>query len=145
MSSSKRPRPAPDELIEDAILYDILASSEDEIAAELREVGSSPDEAVATARRAVANAEAECGRRRLAAAKRGVAAFRSPPPVVSLADVQRQRTRLDEMKRNAPGASGMMMAARKSEGLSKRDEEGLLDDLADLERLEREDDEGSER
>ncbi len=49
------------------------------------------------------------------------------------------------MKRNAPGASGMMMAARKSEGLSKRDEEGLLDDLADLERLEREDDEGSER
>jgi len=92
MSSSKRPRPAPEDLIEDAILDDILASSEDEIAAELRDGGSSPDEAVARARRAVADAEAECGRRRLAAAKRGVAAFRSSAPVVSLADVQRQRT-----------------------------------------------------
>jgi hypothetical protein len=31
----------------------------------------------------------------------------------------------------------MMMAARKGEGLSESDLEGLLDDLAELERLER--------
>lgn len=39
----------------------------------------------------------------------------------------------------------MMMAARKGEGLSERDEEGLLEDLADLERLsKRQDGDGEE-
>ena len=32
----------------------------------------------------------------------------------------------------------MMMAAREGEGLSDSDAEGLIDDLAELERLERE-------
>jgi hypothetical protein len=32
----------------------------------------------------------------------------------------------------------MMMAARKGEGLSESDEQGLIEDLAELERLERE-------
>lgn len=143
MTASKKPRPA-ENLIEDAILDDLLSLSAEDVEAELREEGLSPDDAVAKAKRALANAEAESGRRRLAAAKQGAEAFRTErSPVVSLGDRERQKSRLDDMKRSAPGASGMMMAARKSEGLSQRDEEVLLDDLADLERLEQEDDEGS--
>ena len=144
MSASKKPQPSPAELIEDAILDDILALTAEEAATELREVGITPENAVARVRRAIENAQTEYGRRRLAAAKQGVAAFRTGrSDVVPLADRQRQRSRLEAMRHNAPSASGMMMAARKAEVLSQRDEEGLLDDLADLERLEQEDEGGT--
>jgi hypothetical protein len=36
----------------------------------------------------------------------------------------------------------MMMAARKGEGLSDSDLEGLIEDMAELERLERDKDDG---
>lgn len=145
MSASKKPQVSPAALIGDAILEDTLSLSPEDAAAELRDAGIAPEDAVARVRRAVADAEMDCARRRMESAKEGVAAFRaSRSDVIPLADRQRQRARLEEMKRSAPGASGMMMAARKSEGLSQRDEEGLLDDLADLERLEREDDEGAQ-
>ncbi len=140
MSASKRLIPPPADLIEDAILDDMLALSAEDIAIELQQAGMTPDDTVANFRRAVAEAEAQCGRRRLAAARQGVAALREKQAeVVPLDDRQRQRSRLEEMRRQAAGAAGMMMAARKSEGLSHRDEDGLLDDLAHLERLERED------
>lgn len=41
------------------------------------------------------------------------------------------------MRSKAPDASSMTLATRKAEGLAPLDEDGLLDDLADLERLER--------
>lgn len=144
MTTPGKPAKSPEALLEDAILDDILGMSEEEASQELRDIGSSPEEAVARVRRVVENVTAECARRKMEDAKAGVASFKSQATrIVSLDERRRQALRLQEMKRNEPGAAGMMMAARKSTGLSERDEEGLLDDLADLERLEREDGEGS--
>lgn len=143
MSASKKPVASPSALMEDAFLDDMLDLSPEDAAAELREGGFDPGEALQRGRRAAVDADADCARRRMADAKAGLAAFRAAPRVVSLGDRQQQRRRLDEMRSRTPSASGMTLAARKAEGLSSRDEGGLLDDLADLERLEREDGEGS--
>jgi hypothetical protein len=49
------------------------------------------------------------------------------------------------MKSAGPGnAPEMMMAARKGKGLSKSDEDGLLDDLAQLQALEAKESEAGE-
>ena len=120
--------------IEDAFLDNILETSEADLREELVEEGRSPDEVVALMKARLAAAHAECAQARLSEAREGLAAFRKDDKIVPL-DLARQRERLAAMRSRAPAASGMMMAARKGEGLSERDEEGLLGDLADLERL----------
>ena len=139
MSASKRAVTSPAALVEDAVFDDLLSSSAEDAAAELHELGIAPEEAVERARQMITDAQVECARHRMTAAKARLAEFRVVAPnVVSLADRERQRARLNMMKRQATELTGMTIAARKSEGLSERDEEGLLDDLADLERMERE-------
>lgn len=120
--------------IEDAFLDNILETSEADLREELVEEGRSPDEVVALMKARLVAAHAECAQARLSEAREGLAAFRKDDKIVPL-DLARQRERLAAMRSRAPAASGMMMAARKGEGLSERDEEGLLGDLADLERL----------
>ena len=146
MTTPSKPVSSPAALLEDAILDDIIGMSVEEATEELREVGSSPEAALSRVKAAIDAATSDCARRRMDEAKAGVAAFRSQVPgTVSLDERRAQARRLTEMMSRGPSVAGMTMAARKSEGLSDRDEEGLLEDLADLERLEREDDEGSRR
>ncbi|TXN21842.1 hypothetical protein [Methylobacterium sp. WL19] len=138
-------KPTPEEALanfEDAMLENLLATSDEDLRAEVIDEGGSPDAVVATMRARLAAAAEECTRMRLGEAKAGLEAFRAggETKVVPF-DVTRQRERLAAMRRGDPAASGMMMAARKGQGLSEGDEEGLLQDLADLDRL----DEASDR
>ena len=55
-------------------------------------------------------------------------------------DREAARARFEKIRSQDPElASKMLLAARKGEGLSERDMEGLLEDLAKLERLDGED------
>lgn len=134
MTAGKSTPRTPLDHIEEAFLDNILETSEADLREEFVEEGRSPDEVVALMQARLAAAHAECAQARMAQAREGLAAFRREEKVVPL-DLARQRERLAAMRLRAPAASGMMMAARKGEGLSERDEEGLLEDLADLERL----------
>ena len=65
---------------------------------------------------------------------------RSQPTVVSSAERESVRAKLHDMRAGKGGnASGLMMAARKGGGLSESDEEGAVDDMAELEALEAQD------
>jgi len=133
ITGKSTPRTPLDE-IEDAFLEDILASSEEELRAEFVDAGCSPEKVVEQMKARLDAAREECAQARMGDARAGLAAFRREGAVVPL-DLARERERLAAMRARAPAAAGMMMAARKGEGLSERDEEGLLGDLADLERL----------
>lgn len=135
--STQKPAPgSPLSNLDDAFLENILEAPENDLRAELIEEGQSPDEVIARTRALLQAAEEECASLRLRSAKRQFAAFQEDGQrtVLSL-DRDKQRARLAAMRSGASAAAGMMMAARKGNGLSERDEEGLLDDLADLERL----------
>ncbi|MCE4224935.1 hypothetical protein HCU64_14325 [Methylobacterium sp. C25] len=134
--SADKPKPHPLALIDDAFLDNILETSEQDLRAELSEEGLSPDEILGGLRSMISLAEKECVQARLAKAKADLASFREADrPALPVEDLQKRRERLAAMRMRAPAATGMMMAARKGEGLSDRDNEGLLDDLADLDRL----------
>ena len=91
---------------------------------------------------ALAEAKKSCGKLRLEQAKAAVATHVSEASNVSSIDRERVRSKLDAMRSGAgENVAGMMMAARKGKKLSDRDEEGTLDDLAQLEALENEGDE----
>ena len=135
--STQKPSPeSPSSNLDDAFLENILESPENDLRAELIEEGQSPDEVISRTRALLRAAEEECASLRLKNAKRQLEAFREDGQrnVLPL-HRDKQRARLAAMRSGAPAAEGMMMAARKGNGLSERDEEGLLDDLADLERL----------
>lgn len=134
MTARKTIPGSPLDHIEDAFLENIVESSEADLREEFVEEGRSPDEVVAQMKSRLAMAHEECTQARLVKAREGLAAFRRDETIVPL-DLARQRERLAAMRSRTPAASGMMMAARKGEGLSERDETGLLEDLADLERL----------
>jgi hypothetical protein len=134
MTAAKTTSGSPLDHIKDAFLDNILETSEADLREEFVEEGRSPDEVVALMKARLAAAHEVCAQARMSEARAGLAAFRKEEKVVPL-DLARQRERLAAMRSRAPAASGMMMAARKGEGLSERDEEGLLEDLADLERL----------
>ena len=128
--------------IEDAFQDNILEMSEEDLDAEVIADGGSPDAVLAMMRARLAAATEECMRMRLGEAKAGLEAFRAggEAKVVPF-DVARQRERLAAMRQGSPSVAGMMMAARKGDGSWTSDEEGLLEDLADLDRL----DEASDR
>jgi hypothetical protein len=135
MSGSK------DELraIEDALIESIMGASPEETVTELRGQGIDPDEGVILLDRMAAEALAAVKRQQLDAAKARVSAFkaiqggRSDPSAR-----QGARAKLAELRSGTNG-SPMMLAARKGTGMSERDEESLADDLAELERLRRDD------
>ncbi|MCJ2077669.1 hypothetical protein MKK68_18780 [Methylobacterium sp. E-016] len=142
MSSAKPVKTNPVSLIDDAFLENILESSESELLTDLMEEGLSPESVLSGLRALVSAAENECAQARLGKAKEELAAFRGTPGVGHIDDLQQRRERLAAMRVGSPSATGMMMAARKGEGLSERDQDGLLDDLADLDRLSARKDEG---
>jgi hypothetical protein len=127
------------EKLDDAIDESILAASSDELREELAALGLDPDAVVAEMDAVTERARIAGAKRNLEQAKRAVLTFKGRPAGVSPEDRDAIRRKLGEM-RAGDGAktSDMMMAARKGKGLSDSDEQGILDDLARLARLEAE-------
>lgn len=128
------------ERIENALVESIMEASEQELRQELTAEGSGPDVCVANVDAAIARARAECARQRMETARAELAAWRGHGGKAGKMSREEARARLQQLRSgDAALNTRMMMAARKGEGLSESDLEGLLDDLAELERLERED------
>ena len=128
------------EKLDDAIDESILAASSDELREELAALGLDPDAVVAEMDAVTGRARIAAAKRSLERAKRAVLTFKARPADVSAEARDAVRRKLGEMRAgDGAKASDMMMAARKGKGLSDSDEQGILDDLARLARLEAED------
>lgn len=126
--------------LDDAIDESILAASSDELREELATLGQDPDAVVAEMDAVTGRARIAGAKRSLEHAKRAVLIFKARPANVSSEDRDAVRKKLGEMRAgDGTKASDMMMAARKGKGLSDSDEQGILDDLARLARLEADD------
>lgn len=127
--------------IEDALVDAILNATGAELREELKAAGVDPDQCIADTDSAIARACAASARHALDAARSELAAWRSKTERRPGLDREAARERFELMRSgDSELASKMMIAARKGAGgPSDRDLEGVLDDLAELERLERED------
>jgi hypothetical protein len=128
----------------DALDESILGASDAEVGEELASLGIDPAKVAAEMDAIAEEAKRLAGKSRLGRAKDAVSAFRSKPPNAVPGDRTALRSRLQTMRSERSGGNdGLMMAARKGEDMSASDEEGALDDLAQLEALESEDPEAS--
>lgn len=132
---------AKDELraIEDALIESIMDASPEETVAELREQGIDPDQCAALMDEMAAEVIVAAKRRRLEDAKARVAAFEAVDRAKPDASARQAAHARADALRSGTNSSPMMLAARKGTGMSERDEESLIDDFAELERLRRED------
>jgi hypothetical protein len=118
----------------------ILAASPEELREELAAQGLDVEKVVAEMDAINASAKLAGARMRLERAKDAVKAAKGQLTVVSSAERESVRAKLHDMRAGKGGhASGLMMAARKGDGLSQSDEEGAVDDMAQLEALEAQD------
>jgi len=128
--------------IADAFDEEILNASPAQLREELAAEGLDEGKVIAEMDAALAEAKKSYGKLRLEQAKAAVAARAIAPSNVSPIDKERIRGKLASMRSGAgDNVAGMIMAARKGKGLSDNDEEGTLNDLAQLEELEKEGDE----
>jgi len=140
MSSIGKPKRTASELelIEDAVVDSILDASGEDLRKEIVELGENPNAVVTRIDATIRSARAVTARRRLEQAQSELARWRAGQrPTAAEREAAQQRLarlRSGQVDPDAP----MMMAARKSEGLSENDEQGLIEDMAELERLERE-------
>lgn len=126
--------------LDEAIDKSILAASSDELREELAALGMDPDAVVSEMDAVTARARNTAAKRGLELAKHAVLAFKARPANVSSENRDTVRRKLGEMRAgDRANASDMMMAARKAKGLSESDEQGILDDLAQLAALDVED------
>jgi len=126
----------------DALDESILGASDTEVSEELASLGVDPGKVAREMDAIAEEAKRLAGKSRLARAKDAVSAFRSKPPNAVPGDRSALRSRLQTMRSGRSG-DGLMRAARKGKDISASDEEGALDDLAQLEALESEDPEAS--
>lgn len=128
------------EKLDDAIDESILAASSGELREELAALGLNSDAVVTDMDAVTERAKIAAAKRGLQLAKQAVLAFKAKSTNISAEERDAVRKKLDHMRAgDGAKASDMMMAARKGKGLSDSDEEGILDDLARLARLESED------
>lgn len=143
MTSSQKPTSREElEHIEDALVRSILEASAQELREDLLDGNDNPEKLVAEIDAVIARAKADAAKKRLEQAKLEFAAWRAKSEgKLSTAPSQEvARKRFERVRAGDPEFTAKMtMAARKGEGLSERDFEGLVEDFADLERLERED------
>lgn len=134
-------RTSQDELrkLDDAIDESILAASSEELREELAAMGIDPDAVVSEMDVVTAHAKSLAAKKRLEQAKQAVMAFKTRPNKSSPEDRDGSRRKLDAMRAGEATDTFDMMAARKGKGLSDGDEQGMLDDLAQLAALEAED------
>lgn len=123
--------------IEDALVEAILASSESELRQDIEARGDDPSERLTSVSEVLTRAKAAGAKRRFERIKLELATWRTSQPKVVTFDRQLMRARLEKiMGRDSEFAAKVSMAARKGEGLPDTDMEGLLEDLAKLEKLE---------
>lgn len=118
----------------DALVEDILKTSDQDILAETTEDTGDPAAVAAEVRALFEKAVTKTEKARLAAAKRAVAAERDQPAVVTPFDPAKARLRLNRIIANddPETARKLTLAARKGEGLSDDDVRGMLEDMEEL-------------
>lgn len=128
----------------DAIDESILGAPDAEVSEELGALGIDPEKVAVEMDAIAQEAKRIAGKSRLANAKDAVSAFHSNRPSAAQADRSALRSKFQTMRSRRPSDNdGLMMAARKGTQASQADEDGALDDLAQLEALESEDPEAS--
>jgi hypothetical protein len=123
--------------IEDALIESILGASEAELREEMAERGEDPDKSLLRMEQIIAGAKAACSKQRMERAKSELQEWRAGQAKTLRFDRKAARARFEKMRIRDPElASRMLLAARKGESLSESDMEGLIEDLAKLERLD---------
>ena len=141
MSKSKRPT-AREELqrIEDALLDSLLNVSGDEVRGETAAAGIDPDSRIAEVDATIAAARSAYVRNRFDSARAELAAWRRRIVKANTMALDAARAKFDKIwAEDSELPERTLLAARKGEGLSDSDMEGLFEDLATLEELERAD------
>ena len=137
--TGSRKNPAREQLdrIEDALIESILGASEAELREEMAERGEDPDKCLLRMEHIIAGAKVASGKRGMERAKSELQEWRTGKAKTLKFDREAARSRFEKMRSRDPElASKMLLAARKGEGLSESDVEGLIEDLAKLERLD---------
>lgn len=128
--------------IEEALIEAILNSSEAELREDMKARGEDPHKCLSEIDLLIARAKADAAKRRLERAKSELQDWRAEKGNVVGFDREAVRAKFEKIRARDPEfASKMLMAARNGQGLSDSDMEGMLEDLAKLERLDGEDDE----
>lgn len=128
MTNRKSDRDALDRLTA-ALVEDILSASDEEIIAEARDDHEVPAGAAAVTRAQFEKAAALAAKNRLAAAKLAVANDRRRPAGGSPPDPAEARRRLERILAQD---TNLTLAARKGQGFSDEDVQGMLQDLKEL-------------
>jgi uncharacterized protein (DUF58 family) len=137
MSSVGKPRASELQRIEDALVDSLLAVTGDDLRIEITEAGGDPVAVIARVDAAIRSAQADSGRRHLDQARGELADWRARGGATE-SEREAARNRLEKLRSGwIDPETPMTMAARKGEGLSESDEQGLVEDIAELERLER--------
>ncbi|WP_288903031.1 hypothetical protein [uncultured Sneathiella sp.] len=131
------------ERIENALIESILQTSEEELRDELSAAGIDPDSEIANVRHVIEQATEESTSKRLGELRMELEAWRGRNLNVSRESLASAQKNLDLIRSGDKELDNKItLAARKGEGLSDSDLEGLLEDLVALEELDRtEDDE----
>jgi hypothetical protein len=123
--------------VHDAILDDLAAMPSDKLRDEAAAEGGDLAKMVSEIDEVIAKARTNVARGRFAEAKAELDAWRSKRTITST-DRASARLKFDQIRAGDPDlARKMMVAARKGQGLSDSDIEGIVDGLADLDRLEK--------
>lgn len=131
------------ERIEDALVESIFDTAGETLRQEITEAGDDPDILIAKVDSAIAAARSQSARHRLEAARNEFEAWRASGDKISGLEREAARARLERLQSGDRSLdSKMMMAARKGEGLSESDLEALIEAMVELERLERDNDDG---
>lgn len=128
MTNRKSDRDALDRLTA-ALVEDILSASDEEIIAEARDEHEIPADAAAAIRAQFERAAALAAKNRLAAARLAVANDRQRPAGSSPFDPAEARRRLERILAQD---SNLTLAARKGQGFSDEDVQGMLEDIKEL-------------
>lgn len=134
-SNIRTPRSECDQ-IEEALIQDIIYATEQELRDELIAAGRDPDKCIAEINLVISDAKSKCAKLRFENAKTALAAFKSKIMNLSPSEHEAARLKLESIRSNDNNlASKMMIAARKGDGPTDNDINGLIDDIAMLERL----------
>lgn len=125
----------------DALVEDIINTSDEDILAETAETYGDPDEIAAQLRAMFEKTLHEEGKAKLAAARKAASAAQMGRPAVIPIENAEARRRYERIVSGDSALSAKLtMAARKGEGESERDIDGAIEDLAELGAFDEQDD-----
>lgn len=140
MTGSKKVPDSELDRIEEALVQAIVDATDPELREDMVAAGDDPEKCAAEFATLIDRAKGTAAKERFERAKSGLAGWRARSDVVTPFDREATRKRFEKIRARDPAlASKMMMAARDGEELSDADLEGILEDLARLDRLESED------